>query len=325
MPGTFALTVTSLVPDSAGTGATVTGTTLPGATVDAETIPAGAGAAASTSIVANSSGDWSLTLPWSFGASPITVTAIKGNRTAYTQASSVTLPGTPAFGTTDPSGDDNGPGTYQYPTSSNFTAGAFDLTGFRVSQTATNVYLQISLRDLAPTFGSNFGAQMLDIYVRDPSVASTSTASAIPQENYTIAPGDAWSERVEAQGFAPVQWVNAANASLGSAQLVADPPSDTATIVLPRAAFGTVGPGWTFTVALTGQDGTNSTGLRAFAPTPQDFAFGVCAPGGMSPICSVDPNTVPKVMDTIPPAGVDQATELNPLNGPVVLQGVSVP
>ena len=30
-------------------------------------------------------------------------------------------------------------------------------------------------------------------------------------------------------------------------------------------------------------------------------------------------------MDTIPPAGVDQANELNPLNGPVQLQGVTVP
>jgi glucoamylase len=324
MPGTFALTIASLVPNAAGTSATVSGTTLAGAAVDAETTPVGAGEGTLVSTVADSGGHWSLTLPWSFGASPITVTATKGNRTAYTQASSVTLPGTNVFSTTDPTGDDNGPGTYQYPTSSNFTAGSFDLTGFRVNQTATNVYLQISLRDLAATFGSNFGAQMLDIYARDPSVASTSTASAIPQENYSIAPGDAWSERVEADGFDPVKWVNAANVSLGSAQLVADPPSGTATIVLPRAAFGTVGPGWVFTLALTGQDGTNPTNLRAFAATPQEFAFGVCAAGNPSPICAVDPNTVPKVMDTIPPAGVDQATELNPLNGPVALQGVTI-
>ena len=325
MPGTFALTIASLVPDSAGTSATVTGTTLPGANVDAETTPVGAGSATLVSTVADSGGHWSLTLPWGFGASPITVTATKGGRTAYAQASSVTLPGTQVFSTTDATGDDNGPGTYQYPTSSNFTAGSFDVTAFRVNQTATNVYLQISLRDLAPTFGSNFGAQMLDIYARDPSVASTSTTSAIPAENYTIAPAGAWTERVEADGFDPVKWVNAANVSIGSAQLVADPPSDTATIVLPRAAFGSVGSGWIFTVALTGQDGTNSTNLRAFDATPQEFAFGVCAPGGSSPICSVDPNTVPKVMDTITPAGVSQSAELNPTLGPVVLQGVTVP
>jgi glucoamylase len=325
MPGTFALTITSLVPNAAGTSATVSGTTLPGVDVDAETTPVGAGEGTLVSTTADGSGHWSVTLPWSFGASPITVTATKGGRTAYVQASSVTLPGTNVFSTTDPAGDDNGPGTYQYPTSSNFTAGSFDLTGFRVNQTATNVYLQISLRDLAATFGSNFGAQMLDIYARDPSVASTSTSSAIPAENYTIAPAGAWTERVEADGFDPVKWVNAAGVSLGSAQLVADPPSGTATIVLPRAAFGSVGSGWIFTIALTGQDGTNSTNLRAFDATPQDFAFGVCAVGGTAPICKVDPNTVPKVMDTITPPGVSQATELNPLNGPVVLQGVTVP
>jgi hypothetical protein len=34
---------------------------------------------------------------------------------------------------------------------------------------------------------------------------------------------------------------------------------------------------------------------------------------------------MPEVMDTIPSAGVAQATELNPVNGPVVLQGVTVP
>jgi glucoamylase len=84
-----------------------------------------------------------------------------------------------------------------------------------------------------------------------------------------------------------------------------------------------VGSGWVFTVALTGQDGFSSDQARSFAATPQPFQFGVCAPGGTSPICSVDPSTVPKVMDTITPQGVSQATELDPTRGNVVLQGVS--
>ena len=120
-------------------------------------------------------------------------------------------------------------------------------------------------------------------------------------------------------------WVNPGGTSLGTARFVVDQPSDTATIVLPRSAFGSVAAGWTFTVALTGQDGFSPGSARTWAPTPQQFQFGVCATGGSQPICSVDPNTVPKVMDTITPAGVDQATELNPLNGPVTLTGVTVP
>ena len=45
----------------------------------------------------------------------------------------------------------------------------------------------------------------------------------------------------------------------------------------------------------------------------------------MSPICAVGPGTVPKVMDTFTPAPGDQATELDPTRGPVVLHGVTVP
>ena len=329
MPGVLPLTVTSPAGGSSVTGATVTvtGTTSPGARVDAEAAGAAGGTAGTASTTASSSGDWSLSLPTSFGSTTITVTATLGRSTGYAQLSviDVTLPGTTVLSATDPTGDDNGPGTYAYPTSPDFQPGAFDLTGVAVSQTATDVYIQVKIRNLAPTFGSSFGAQMLDVYVHDPSATSTSTAAAFPGRNYTIAPADGWSQRVEAQGFAPVAWVDPSGASLGSGQLVADQPSGTATLVLPRAAFGTVGTGWVFTVALTGQDGFSSDQARAFTATPGPFSFGVCAASGTSPICSVDPAKVPKVMDTIPPSGVSQAVELDPTKGPVVLQGLTVP
>ena len=45
-----------------------------------------------------------------------------------------------------------------------------------------------------------------------------------------------------------------------------------------------------------------------FAATPQQYTFGVCAAGGTAPICAVDPNTVPKAVDMLTPAGVAQAT-----------------
>jgi glucoamylase len=105
---------------------------------------------------------------------------------------------------------------------------------------------------------------------------------------------------------------------------VADGPTKTATFILPEKTFGTVGPGWVFTVALTGQDGFSPDQARTFAATPQPFQFGVCVPGGTAKICSFDPNAVPKVMDTIPPPGVLQSIELDPTRGPVVLQGVTV-
>jgi glucoamylase len=53
----------------------------------------------------------------------------------------------------------------------------------QVNQTATDVFIQFKLRNLAPTFGANFGAQLLDLFVRDPSAMSTSTAAPFPSRN----------------------------------------------------------------------------------------------------------------------------------------------
>ena len=329
MPGTLALTVTSPA-NGASVSAdtvTVTGTTMPGTTVVAQADGPAGGTAATVSTTADSGGHWTLALPTTFGSSTITVTATLGRSTGYAQLSvtNVALPGTVVLNATDPSGDDNGPGTYAYPTDPAFSPGAFDLLGLQVSQTASDVYIQARIRNLAQTFAKDFGAQLLDVYVRDPAAADHSTAAPFPQRNYAIAPADAWSQRLEAQGFAPVVWEDSSGASPGNGQLVVDRPSGTATLVLPRAAFGTVGSGWVFTVALTGQDGFSPDLARAFTATPQGFSFGVCSSGVSSPICLVDPGTVPKVMDTIPPAGVSQASELDPTHGPVSLQGVTVP
>jgi glucoamylase len=105
---------------------------------------------------------------------------------------------------------------------------------------------------------------------------------------------------------------------------VASTVANTITIALPAATFGTPASGWSFAEVLTGQDGFSADQARAFAATPQDFAFGVCAAGNPSPICAVDPNTVPKAMDVLTPDGVSQAGELDPTVGPVTVRGVGV-
>jgi glucoamylase len=76
---------------------------------------------------------------------------------------------------------------------------------------------------------------------------------------------------------------------------------------------------------LAGQDGFSSDQARAFTATPGAYTFGVCSADIAAPICSVDPSTVPKVVDVITPPGVSQATELDPVPGPVVIQPIVVP
>jgi glucoamylase len=331
MPGSLPLTISSPTSGTSVNSSTVTvsGTTSARARVNAEGVGATGGAAATASTRADSSGNWSLQIPVGFGSTTITITATAGRSTGYAQTlvTNVALPGTQVLGVSDPTGDDNGPGTYQYPTASDFAPGGFDLTGLKVSQTGTDVYIQASIKNLVPTFGNSFGAQLLDLYVRDPSSSSssTSTSAAYPQLNYSIDPADAWSERLEAQGFAPTVWVNAAGTSLGSVQQVVDDASGTITLIVPQSAFGTVGSGWVFTVALAGQNGFNSYQARDFTSTAGAYTFGVCAAGDTSSICSEPPGSVPYVIDTITPASVSQDTELNPTLGAVALSGVTVP
>ena len=88
------------------------------------------------------------------------------------------MPGTLLLDVTDPNGDDNGPGNYAYPTSSDFHAGAFDIQGFQVFDSGTNVTFRLKTRDLTPTFGSPLGAQLVDVYVHVPGAAPTSTKAA---------------------------------------------------------------------------------------------------------------------------------------------------
>jgi carbohydrate-binding DOMON domain-containing protein len=98
------------------------------------------------------------------------------------------------------------------------------------------------------------------------------------------------------------------------------------TFSVPKASLGMPGPGWGFTVVLTGQDGFSPDQARGFAPTPREFAFGVCAAPSSDPHCTVDPNTVPKAMDVLTPPGVSQSNELDyTIHSPVMLQDVVIP
>ncbi len=330
-PGALPVTITAPASGAtlAVTSTTVTGTTKPGAAVTIASADTTTGAPTSvTSVTAAADGSFSASVPVSFGSNAITVTATAagGRSTGYAQVTVTNEGGgTSVLDVADPVGDDNGPGTYQYPTSSDFVAGSFDLTRFQVLSDGTYAYLRVTLRTLVPTFGALDGAQLLDVYVHVPGASPTSTAAAYTSRNYTIAPSGAWSQRVEVQGFASPVWVNASGGTVGTASALAVQSDRTITVALPESEFGTPSSGWGFTVVLTGQDGFSPDLARAFTATPGAFTFGVCAPGGTAPICSVDPTTVPKAMDVITPPGVSQATELNPTLGPVVIQPVVVP
>jgi carbohydrate-binding DOMON domain-containing protein len=235
------------------------------------------------------------------------------------------VPGTVVLDVTDPTGDDNGPGNYVYPTAADFHPGAFDIQEFQVIDDGTNVTFRVKVRDLTPTFGSSLGAQLIDVYVRNPSASTFSTAPSFAQRNYQIAAGSAWNQLLEVQGFGQ-RYIDAGGTTLGTIAISANQISRFITFKVPASTLGHPASGWTFTVALTGQDGFSPDQARSFAATPQPFNFGVCATVSSDPHCTVDPSTVPKAMDVLTPTGVQQSTELDyTLSSPVVLQGVTIP
>jgi glucoamylase len=310
------------------TSVDVTGTTAAGATVTVAATPVEIpGDTTRVTTTAANDGSFTVTVPLSFGANVLTVAAEKGGATGYARRTitSEATPGTTVLDITDPSGDDNGPGTFTYPTSADFHDGAFDLLRFQVIDGSSIVFLRATLRDLTPTFGPANGAQLLDVFVRDPSAGSFSTAAPFSSRNYAIASDSAWSERIEVQGFAAPVFVDAGGNSLGTLGVSANSTSKAITMAVPASALGHPASGWVFSVVLHGQDGFSPDQARGFAPTAQSFQFGLCAPGGVSPICGIDPGTAPKAMDVTTPTGTSQATELDPTLGPVTIHGVPVP
>ena len=155
-PGALPVTITT--PGQGSTLATastaVTGTTTPGSAVTVQSADTTTGAPASvTSTTAASDGSFSATVPVSFGSNAITVsaTAPGGRSTGYDQVTVTNEGGgSTVLDVTDPTGDDNGPGTYQYPTDPSFHAGAFDLTRYQVLSDGTFAYLRVTLRNLDP-------------------------------------------------------------------------------------------------------------------------------------------------------------------------------
>ncbi len=333
--GQTSLTVTSPPNQSAvnSPSVTVTGTSVAGNTIYvAATNTDNNSQTTVASTPTNPDGSFSVTLPVTGGTTVLNTVAVSPTgATAHDQRSIVFdfTPGTVLLDVTDPTGDDNGPGNYAYPTSSNFQPGAFDITEFKVilSPDGSTVTFKVQTRDLTSTFGSPLGAQLVDVHVHDPNAAGadTSTAASFPQRNYTIAANSAWSRLLEVQGFGQ-RYIDAHGNTVGTINISANAISRFITFSVPTSSLGgTPGSGWGFTVVLTGQDGFSSDQARSFAATPQPFQFGVCATANNDPHCTVDPNTVPKAMDVITPSGVNQSTELDYTLGAVVIQGVFIP
>ena len=119
---------------------------------------------------------------------------------------------------------------------------------------------------------------MLDVFVHTADAAPTSTAAAFPTRNYTIAPADAWSQRLEVQGFAAPVWVDADGNGKGTVTAVVSSTVDEHDH--DRAARGAVRHADVGLVVRRRADRPGRLQPRPGARVhgdAGDFAFGVCA------------------------------------------------
>jgi carbohydrate-binding DOMON domain-containing protein len=95
----------------------------------------------------------------------------------------------------DPAGDDNGPGTYSYPTDAVYTRGSFDLTGFTLKTNGAKTDVTVTVNgNLADpwSMGGGFATQMVFIFIDKDHKAGSGYTKALSGLNFEFAPDSAW-------------------------------------------------------------------------------------------------------------------------------------
>jgi carbohydrate-binding DOMON domain-containing protein len=99
----------------------------------------------------------------------------------------------------DPTGDDDGPGTYTYPTDAVYKPGSFDMTELQVVPRGDTVEFRVSVRariedpwDSAAWGGNGFSVQMVFIHVDTDHVKGSGVVQGLPGTNVRFAEDEAW-------------------------------------------------------------------------------------------------------------------------------------
>jgi len=98
----------------------------------------------------------------------------------------------------DPVGDDKGPGNYVYPTDAVYTAGSFDLVGFKVAGGA-NVDFEVTVNDKLKDpwgMGVGFATQMVFVFIDTDGKPGSGHTQGLPGLNVQFAPEAAWEKVV---------------------------------------------------------------------------------------------------------------------------------
>jgi carbohydrate-binding DOMON domain-containing protein len=106
----------------------------------------------------------------------------------------------------DPTGDDNGPGTYSYPTDTVYKQGSFDLTGLALKVKGDKATVEVTVNSNLEDpwrMGVGFSVQMVFVFIDVDGKEGSGFTKGLPGTNVTFAPKDAWDKCIVLSPQAP--------------------------------------------------------------------------------------------------------------------------
>lgn len=246
------------------------------------------------------------------------------------------------FDMRDPEGDDNGTGTYVYPTNNVFQLGVFDLVEFKVIDVGDKIVFETYVKNLGdnPWGGPNdFCLQYVQIYVhttlKEPG--NTTTFGL----NVAIAPEYAWHFALllaPGWGADPVPRgeraaIYYANGTViiqnGDFKVYGDPAKNAIVAEVSKKLLLDVenAENWSYVVVVTSYDGFGPDRIRPFGVSAGEWVIGVGE--DLAPAVAV--GVIPRIMDLLAPTTEDQyqmlrsfKVDLDTFTGePAIIKGVS--
>ena len=172
----------------------------------------------------------------------------------------------------DPSGDDNGPGTYTYPLDAVFKAGAFDILKFTAAETDRELVFTFTMKaPIDNPWGSaiRLSLQTFDIYIDVDPGKATGSRMLLEGRNAALEKGNGWDYAIWAEGWNQKLLAADASGKLSelpgsSVKVTVDGPKGFMVITLPKnlVKSSTPAQSWGYAAAVLSQEGYPAAGVR---------------------------------------------------------------
>ncbi|MBW3666820.1 MAG: hypothetical protein KY394_04405, partial [Actinobacteria bacterium] len=193
----------------------------------------------------------------------------------------------------DPTGDDNGPGTYSYPTDAVFLPGSFDLTSFTAGVEGEEVVFTFEVAaPIRNPWDSPVGlsVQTFDVYIDADPGAGTGARMLIDGRNAALEAGNGWEAALTVEGWDSALYLAGVNGDIQETK----PTLGIVTLaekgkVIVRVPAGLLPGGdpadWGYVAALLGQEGFPASGVRRVRdvePSAAQYRFGGAPAGSVN-------------------------------------------